>query len=261
MGIVHGTRSPQIQRGDFPVNGVDDHVPGAAVRRAQRLERELGKAVGMAFVDQRTVVSGGRDTTALRWDLSGKGLGKGEAQSLTDSELEAFWKDLSSPEAAAAFRAHWTLVSAPVQAVPLLQDRLRPLLGVDAKRIAKLIEDLNDDEFKVRERATLDLENLGELAAPSLTKALKESPPLEARRRIERIQEKLKGPIDWALERTRIHRAIAALEFIASPAARLLLENLVKSAPEAELVQDAKESLERMEHKKKLSNLSSMTKN
>jgi len=87
-----------------------------------------------------------------------------------------------------------------------VQEGLRPLLGIDAKRIAGLISELNSDDYATREKATLELEKLAELATPALRKALTNSPSLEARRRIERVLAREKGAIPWSQERLRVLR-------------------------------------------------------
>ncbi len=46
----------------------------------------------------------------------------------------------------------------------------------DPKRVAKLIGDLDSDDFTVREQASKDLRNLGRFIVPSLRKALEAKP-------------------------------------------------------------------------------------
>ena len=54
-------------------------------------------------------------------------------------------------------------------------------------RVAKLIADLNDNNFRVREAAQKELIRLGGEALPDLRKALRNAPSVEAARRIEAI--------------------------------------------------------------------------
>jgi hypothetical protein len=67
------------------------------------------------------------------------------------------------------------------------------------KAVKKLIEDLDDRRFPVRESATTKLELLGEPVLPFLEEVLKGGPALEVRRRVETI----KGRIVKAAEEQR----------------------------------------------------------
>jgi len=108
-----------------------------------------------------------------------------------------------------------------------------------------LIAELDGEHFGAREEAQQALEGLGELAAPALQKALERRPSLEVRRRVERLLQKLEGPVT-ALEQLRHLRSIEVLEHIGTPAARQVLEGLANGAPEARLTREAKASLQRL---------------
>ena len=54
-------------------------------------------------------------------------------------------------------------------------------------RVAPLIADLDHDDFAVREKATRELERLGDVAGPALRKALEGEVSAEVRRRVERL--------------------------------------------------------------------------
>jgi hypothetical protein len=70
-------------------------------------------------------------------------------------------------------------------AVSLLKERLRPAPAFDAKKIAKLLADLDRDDFATRASATKQLAELGDLAEPALRTALNAKPSEEKRRRVE----------------------------------------------------------------------------
>ena len=59
------------------------------------------------------------------------------------------------------------------------------------QRIPRLLADLDDDEFTVREKASTELAKLGELALPALQKALAAEPSPEVRFRVEALLDKL----------------------------------------------------------------------
>jgi hypothetical protein len=65
-----------------------------------------------------------------------------------------------------AYKAVILLATAPKQTLALLQDKVKPTAGVDAKEINQLIADLESNQFEVREKANTALEKLGELAQP-----------------------------------------------------------------------------------------------
>jgi hypothetical protein len=139
------------------------------------------------------------------------------------------------------------MVAAPGQSVPFVRDRLRTFIGVDPQRISKLIAHLNHDDFMVRERATEELEKLGQLAEQALQKSMVQTSDLEVLRRIERILEKQMAPdVSWSQERLRVLRAINVLEKIGSNDARTILESLAKGAPEEVLMREARASLDRL---------------
>src|SRR5262249_58814508 len=131
------------------------------------------------------------------------------------------------------------------EGVKPLNARFVPADGPTARTLAKLIANLDDDRFDVREAATQELRRLGSAAEPALRKALEGKPSAEARRRIGGLLE-IRGEEKIPAEQLRALRAIAVLERIGSPAAKEVLEALAKGAPGAKLTQEAKASLERL---------------
>jgi hypothetical protein len=75
--------------------------------------------------------------------------------------------------------------------------------------------------------------------------ALAAKPPLEVRRRIEKVLAKLDGPVadPWRL---RELRAVEVLEHVGTPDARHVLKTLAAGVPEARMTQEASASLERL---------------
>src|SRR5205823_14578175 len=117
------------------------------------------------------------------------------------------------------------------QAVSFLKGQLRPVASADPRRIAQLIADLDSDHAIVRDKASRELERLGELAEPALRQARAGQPSPELCRRVDRFLEGLRCPVTDP-ERLRALRAVAALEHIGSPGARRLLADLAKGAPQ-----------------------------
>jgi WD40 repeat protein len=220
----------------------------AGGREVGSLSGHLGDVKALAFSpDGRSLASGSADGTTLVWDMTAPALRRWPrwaGNTLTDPE--ALWAGLADADGARAYRAVWQLVATPRQAVPFLRERLRPVRAPDPRRVARLVADLDSDQFDVREKATEELAGLGELAVPALRHALKGTPTPEARRRIERLLEQL-GEGATSPARLRALRASAVLERIGTPEARRLLTELAQGAEEARLTREAKASLQRLD--------------
>src|SRR5262249_20828362 len=154
----------------------------ATGKERRRLEGHQGSVDVVAFSgDGRFLVTGGSETAALVWDLRPGG------KPLAADTLRAAWADLACDDAAKAYHAVLRVAAAPTQAVPFLGEALPPAAPADDKRLARLIADLDDDEFATRERAAAELERLGEAALPALRKALAANPSAELQLRGERL--------------------------------------------------------------------------
>ncbi len=160
-------------------------------------------------------------------------------------QLQALWTDLADSDEKKAYHAAWSLILAPKQTLPWLRQRLRPAAVPDPGHVARLIRELNHDEFAIRDKAKSELEALGELVGPALTKALADKPALEVRKRIEdllqRIEEEVPAP-----EQVRALRCLSVLEKIGTAEAQDLLRALSQGAAGAGLTRQAKEALDRL---------------
>jgi WD40 repeat protein len=232
------------------VRAPDGSVPvwdAATGKALGRLQGHEGDVTALAFApDGKTVVSGSRDTTALVWDVSRLQPGpQPAAAELKPAEVEALWTDLAGGDAAKAFQGIQRLAGAPGQAIPLLRERLRPAPLPDASKVGRWIADLDGRKFAVRDRATRELEKLGDLAVPALQKVLTTQPPLETRQRVERLLEKLTGTA-LSSDQLRLVRAVEVLERLGTPEARRVLETLAGGAPGALPTREARAVLDRL---------------
>jgi WD40 repeat protein len=208
-------------------------------------------SLSLAFSpDGSRLASAGYENTVRVWDVSD--LRKGSAAAaprLSPDELESLWLDLAGAYADRAYRAIWKLATAPRQGVPFLKRRMTAPPTPDEKRLPKLIGELDDDRFPVREKASRELENLGPKAESALREELARKPSTEARRRIEHLLEKLGGKDAPPLPSRELIalRVLEALERSESPEAREVIGEIARGTPDSRLTREAKASLRRLE--------------
>lgn len=191
-----------------------------------RAEFAVPRGIALAVAwspDGRYLASVHQDGTAFVWDITNLAGDLPESKVLTRKDLDALWSELGDADAAKAFRAIAVLARSPQQALSLVKDRAKHTDGAAA--IVRLVADLGDARFAVREKASRDLERYGELAEPALERLLTKKTDLETQRRAERILDRVraKGPPtqeDWL----RAHRVAELLWRVQTPAARQLLE-------------------------------------
>jgi RNA polymerase sigma factor (sigma-70 family) len=233
-------------------SGGRDHIirlweVATGAERCQFVGHSAAIRSGAFSPDGRKFYSGSEDTTVLIWDVTGRvSEDRPQFVKLSRRELEDLRTDLAAADGHRAYRALWTLVAAQDQAVALFRDQPRPVSAADPQRVAKLLADLDSNAFDVREKATKELQKMGETSLSPLHKALASPPSLEVRHRIEQLLETLD---DSPTEQIYKVRAVEVLEQIGSPEARRLLESLASGVPEARLTREAKASLQRLTHK------------
>src|SRR5207302_5414766 len=134
-------------------------------------------------------VSVSRDTTGLVWDVTGASSRRGFR--FNQKELNTTWAELASADAAPAYRAVALLVAAPEQGTTLLRKHLRPVALPPGQHVARLLANLDSDDFATRRKAQSDLETLSEAVEPALRQALKKPASLEAALRIKKVLRRL----------------------------------------------------------------------
>lgn len=195
-------------------------------------------ASALAFApDGRTLATGHADCTVLLWDATLRAGARGRP--LTEHECASLWDDLAGPDAARAFAAVWKLADDPPRSLPLLRDKVQPVMAAPAEQTNALLKELDSLDYPVRQRAGQKLHELGDTATPALHAALKTKISLEQRRRIEAILEKADPLRPLTRAELASVRAVHVLEQIDSPEARAALTRLAKGADAAPVTQAA----------------------
>jgi hypothetical protein len=198
--------------------------------------------------DGRRLFSGCLDSTALVWDVTALTGGESRRGDLSPRALQKLWTDLADEDARKAHRAIRTLVGGPDQSLPFLRERLHPVAPIKPVEIMRLVAELDNDDFSVREKATAGLSAMGELALPVLRKALEEKTTPEAHRRLEQLLGEAERNRESATgsDQLRLLRALEVLEDIGTPEAQQILLALARGVPEARFTQDAQAARQRL---------------
>jgi WD40 repeat protein len=221
-------------------------------------QRPLGSvwaAMTLALTaDGRQITTTEPDGTLLVWDLSPAFKNdRSQPTVLNTEQITGGWTDLANSDPAVAYPAIWKLTDAGESALALLRQNLKPAVDADFARVRKLIKELDDDRFEVRESASRELEKLGAAIEPALRQAIESRPSPEVRRRLETLVQMPAAAIR-SPELMRRLRAISILERIGSKNARQLLTTLGTGVPHAPETIAAKIALERLAQRPEMLN-------
>jgi hypothetical protein len=196
--------------------------------------------------DGKRLLTASLDGSALVWDVTPAAAFPRPARAPTADELTKSWGELALPEAATAYRAMAALTAFPREAVAQLAGVMSPAAGgPDAAALDKLVADLASEKFAVREKASADLDRLGEAAVPGLRERLAAVASAEARRRIIRLLD-AHDPVEMSPRRLQTLRALELLEGIGTPDATALLAKLAAGTAGAWQTREAKAALQRL---------------
>jgi len=234
------------------VGGMDGTVSFWSVRSGEKLGERPGHRGYITVIrylpDGKRLLTASSDSTAILWDLAGLKKPDGTAATGPDRKrLEAAWGDLASDNATKANEAVFALAAAGPAAVDVLAGRLQSVEVTEEDRVRELIEDLGDERYAVRERATRELSKLGPMAEPALRKAAGDSAGEEVRARAQMLLEAVDDPRQRSGQALRQLRAVYVLERIGSAEARALLAALAQGAPAATLTRRAAATLRRLD--------------
>jgi sugar lactone lactonase YvrE len=199
-------------------------------------------------LDGKKLASASEDKTLRLWDI-GRLVApkKKKPLKLTTKQLRKLWDELGGTNADRAYSAAWALAASPKQSVPFIEKGIfakGKKATADAKKVAKLIAQLDDDDFDVRDKAAAELAKLGVAAKPALEKALNTTTSSEVGYRIRALLKRLGGTPPSL---TRGRRAVEVLEMIGTEAAQRALTMVAEKTKDADLKKDAKTTLKRLE--------------
>ncbi len=141
------------------------------------------------------------------------------------------WGQLTAVDPVAAHAAILRLAAGPASGVELIESRLQALAGQampDEKVLSRLIAELDDDVWKVRENATRELGALGRRITPRLQKELKTVESPEARLRLEGLLQAMAVEGTTTPEELAASRGIEVLELIGDAKSKQILSDLAE---------------------------------
>lgn len=219
-------------------------LPGGAELPAFDGHRGMVNAIAVS-PDGEVLASAGSDGTVRLWDLKARRTAAKPARELPAKEWETRWADLRRDTGGASYDAIAALAAVPDQTLAQFRDRLSPAPAPDTQRIAALIQDTDSARYTVRQRASAELEQLGEEAEPYLLRAVHGPVSAETRSRAEKLLHRLAGTC-LSGDPLRGVRAVEVLERIGTSEARRQLEALAQGAPDARLTTEAQAALRRL---------------
>jgi len=218
----------------------------ATGRPRRTLLGHRGYIGGLAFsADGRRLISGSHDGTALVWDVTLTGASSPPTKPLTGAEVEKLWQAAGRDDAKAAFAAQVELTASPDEALKFLSRTLKPAPVPTDAALDRIFADLDSDEFGAREKASKELDEYGESAAPAVRKRLEGNLSAEVRQRANTFLKPFDTPAPSATCLRQI-RAVELLEEFGTPAAKALLTALAAGTANAPLTRDARAALKRL---------------
>ncbi|MCE9564456.1 MAG: PQQ-binding-like beta-propeller repeat protein [Planctomycetes bacterium] len=206
-------------------------------------DRHDGFVTGLAWSrDGKRLASSATDGTVLVWEVPEKAGGPPEA--VVAGFDEAF-RLLGSPDPASAQRGMEFLYRSPGETPKQCGERIAVPAPTAPDRIAKLIKDLDDEDFPVRSAAVKELDAIGGEASSQLRAAIEKSSSAEVRKLAGEVLTRIETNAPKA-DDLRMLRAIEVLEGLASPEARNVLTKWASGPVGHRLTTEATAALKRL---------------
>lgn len=210
--------------------------------------------------DEKKLVSGSIDSSAIVWDLSD--LATDDPQARKES-FDDLWESLGKSAKAAATAAN-VVVARGDASVTAIEEKLQPAQRLSAEKIQQLLEQLDSPRFAQRKDAYEELIRHGPAIADAVTRAREQllekhrkantNPPAEKLSRLDKLLEEARRPTTASPEAVRVGRAVRVLERIASPKALSLLGKLARGEQKAHVTVLAQAALRRIEYRRQAAN-------
>ncbi|MGE3809684.1 MAG: hypothetical protein AB7K24_33885, partial [Gemmataceae bacterium] len=164
------------------------------------------------------------------------------ARDLNTQQLEALWKQLGEANEAAALQACAAIYGSK-QAITFLKGKLKTSVkAADTETVARLIKDLDNDSFDVREKAAKDLADLGVSALPALQEVMNQPASAEVHARIRRLLDQSKDMPAFL----QLQRGVEILVALKNEDAKKLTQELADQKPATLVTALANQALPRM---------------
>ena len=196
--------------------------------------------------DGRRLVSRSDDTTALIWSIPAAIPKVKSAKHLNQHERNDLWCKLTGTDSATAYTALQRLALGDADVVALVRERLVAMDSTFPEQIQRWITQLDDEDYTVREQASLRLERVNREAEKPLKKALQRDCSPEVKRRLDELLERLK---DKPLPINEV-RAVELLEQIGTVEAVEVLRCLAQKTGDDRLLVEAQLAIRRLEAKR-----------
>lgn len=204
----------------------------------RRWDHDGGQMAAWAYSpDMKFLAASANNGPVLLFDLYGTQSPQAEL-----TPLETLWLQLADQNAARAFDAICALAQQGDAAVTFLQGKLDLKLPDNA---AELIDQLDHENFQMREKASHQLREAPASIVGMLEKALEKSDSTEQQVRLKQL---LAHHQVFPLSGLRLRelRAVEALEVIDTPAARTLLQDLAQAKFACPLTREAQAACARI---------------
>jgi len=197
--------------------------------------------------DEKLLAVAGFENDAFLWDLPHlKTPSESPPEEKTNFELA--WDALNSKPTPPAYTAIRQFAYGGEAAAAFIAQRLQAAPELDSAQLARLMIDLDDGDFEIRQQAEVALLKMGIAAEDAIRTTLEGGCTAEVRETLQRVLGSLGSPAAEG-EVLRSVRAIQALEWNGTNKAREVLEVLSKGAHGARQTGDAKAAWFRLQQK------------